>query len=72
MKQYEPCIQNNNNKKIKRIKMKKEKEKGGGGRQVGEKRAYWERDFLFFLFSSLLSQIYRNRTVRFRQSKRQS
>ena len=70
MKQYEPCIQNDNNNNnniiiiiiIIIIKWKKN-QKGQRGRL--EERA-WEREKYFIFFLSLFfSQIYKNRTVGF-------
>ena len=68
MKQSEPCIQNNNNKYKKKDKVKK-----GNGRTDGREResVKIEKFFIFF-FLSLLSKIYRNRIVGFRQRIKQS
>ena len=60
-------LNHNNNNKIKKIKVKRKVD----GRTESEERD--ESDFfLIFLFSSLISQIYGNRTVNFSRSRRQS
>ena len=57
---------NNNNNKIKKIKSIKVNKKKG--QTDGGVRRAWEIDFNFlFFFSSLLSQIYENRTTGFRR-----
>ena len=57
MKQYEPCIQNNNKNE------KMDKSQNGKGRMEGEARGEGEKYFIFF--SLIISQIYENRTVGF-------
>ena len=53
--------------------MKIKTSKGGAWDGRRETERAWREDFLFyFFFSSFLSHIYGNRTVDFRQSRRQS
>ena len=80
MRRYEPCIQIIIIRIKKKIKMKKRKKKeekksqNGGEGEMGEGECE-KRDresflfFIFFLFS-LLSKIYRNRTVGLRRNKK--
>ena len=72
MKQYEPCIQNNNNNNTNKKKEIKTKKKHRKVKRAWERRERNERDIFYFFFFSFLSQIYENRTVGFRKRKMQS
>ena len=72
MRQYEPCIQIIIiRKKNHKSKKKKEKQKWKLAVEGWRERVNREK-YIYIFFSSLLSKIYENQTVGFRQSKRQS